>query len=64
MQNILGMCASSLATKTPLPQDMPFLGRKKAIADFVHDALVLSHRFAQTDEGQMAVRTGDVTRYW
>lgn len=58
------MCAATLTAKTPLPQDMPFAARKQAIADFVHDALVLSYRFAQTEEGRAAVMTGDVTRYW
>ncbi|KAG8991644.1 hypothetical protein FRB93_002631 [Tulasnella sp. JGI-2019a] len=63
-KNILGMCASTLNAKTPLPQDMPFLGRHKALADLVHDGLVLSYRFANTEEGRLAARTGDFTRYW
>ncbi|KAG8888780.1 hypothetical protein FRB98_006792 [Tulasnella sp. 332] len=63
-KNILGMCAATLNAKTPLPEDMPFLGRHKALADLVHDGLLLSYRFANTEEGRRAARTDDFTRYW
>lgn len=58
------MCAASLTSKLPLPQEMPMMDRNIAMADFVHDALILSYRFARTEEGRKAVRTGEFTRYW
>ncbi|KAG8991643.1 hypothetical protein FRB94_000915 [Tulasnella sp. JGI-2019a] len=63
-KSVLGMCAASLTSKLPLPQDLPWIGRSTALADFVHDALVLSYRFARTEEGRQAVRSGEFTRYW
>jgi len=63
-KSVLGACASALSSKLPLPQDMPLVGRQAATADFLHDALLLSYRFALTEEGRQVVRSGDLTRYW
>ncbi|KAG8908778.1 hypothetical protein FRB99_003016 [Tulasnella sp. 403] len=60
----LSLGAASLASKQPLPSDVPRIEWANMLPDFLHDALVLSHRFAQTPEGQDAVRKGEFTRYW
>jgi len=58
----LYLCAASMASKLPLPLEIPKPG--KLVSDLVHDALLLSSRFAKTEEGKEAVRSGDFARYW
>ncbi|KAG8934607.1 hypothetical protein FRC01_001708 [Tulasnella sp. 417] len=60
----LALSAASLATKMPLSSDIPRHEWNTFLPDFLHDALVLSHRFAKTPGGQKAVQCGEFTRYW
>jgi len=43
---------------------LPHTGRNAFLSEFLHDALVLSYRFAKTEEGRRAIKSGDFTRYW
>ncbi|KZT61407.1 hypothetical protein CALCODRAFT_491212 [Calocera cornea HHB12733] len=58
----LYLAATSMASKIPLPIETPNPGR--LASDLVHDALLLSSRYAKTDEGREIVKTGDFARYW
>ncbi|KAG8964460.1 hypothetical protein FRC03_001776 [Tulasnella sp. 419] len=61
----LSLCAASLSSKLPLPHDLPRAETASIIPDFIHDALVLSHRFAMTPEGQRSIHeNGEFLRYW
>lgn len=39
-------------------------GRNIFLHEFLHDALLLSYRFARTEHGRQAIKSGDFTRYW
>ncbi|KAG8952106.1 hypothetical protein FRC04_005106 [Tulasnella sp. 424] len=60
----LALSTAALATKMPLTSDVPRHEWNTFLPDFLHDALVLSHRFAKTPEGQRALQCGEFTRYW
>ncbi|EJU01750.1 hypothetical protein DACRYDRAFT_116214 [Dacryopinax primogenitus] len=58
----LYLAAASMASKMPLPLEVPKAG--KLISEMMHDALLLSSRFAKTDEGRETVKSGEFARYW
>ncbi|KZT61392.1 hypothetical protein CALCODRAFT_447337 [Calocera cornea HHB12733] len=58
----LYLAAASMASKIPLPLEIPRPG--KLVSELVHDALVLSSRFAKTEEGRESVKSGGFARYW
>ncbi|KAG8962337.1 hypothetical protein FRC03_004345 [Tulasnella sp. 419] len=61
----LASCAASLYSKLPLPHDFRKLHAGSIMPDFVHDALILSHRLALTEEGHKSIHeTGEFIRYW
>ncbi|KZO91191.1 hypothetical protein CALVIDRAFT_602427 [Calocera viscosa TUFC12733] len=58
----LYLAATSMASKIPLPLETPNPGR--LVSDLVHDALLISFRYAKTEEGREIVQSGDFARYW
>ncbi|KZO91193.1 hypothetical protein CALVIDRAFT_542043 [Calocera viscosa TUFC12733] len=58
----LYLAAASMSSKIPLPLEIPKPG--KLVSELVHDALVLSSRFAKTEEGRESVKSGEFARYW
>ncbi|KAK4055132.1 hypothetical protein OIV83_000412 [Microbotryomycetes sp. JL201] len=56
------LVSTSLATKAPLPHDLPTM--LTAARNIQHDALVLSKRMAETHEGKEVVRSQGFLRYW
>ncbi|KAF8591763.1 hypothetical protein K439DRAFT_1326105 [Ramaria rubella] len=64
MKNQLYLVASSLQSKAPLPHVTPLsMMSDKDRADFIHDCLVLSARFAETEEGRRSIRSREFMRY-
>ncbi|KAF8585693.1 hypothetical protein K439DRAFT_1660110 [Ramaria rubella] len=64
MKTQLYLVASSLQSKAPLPQVTPLsMLSNKDRADFIHDCLVLSARFAKTEEGRRSIRSREFMRY-
>ncbi|KZV97308.1 hypothetical protein EXIGLDRAFT_764598 [Exidia glandulosa HHB12029] len=58
-------CASSLASKAPLPSETPAkLFLKGNMGDFLHDAMLISSHMSRTEEGKEAILNGELTRYW
>lgn len=53
---------TSLATKLPLPGEMP--RNTDIIQHFLHDSLVLSARLGRTEEGRKQIMGKEFTRYW
>lgn len=53
-----------MTSRLPVTSDNHPAELTNLLPDFLHDALVLSHRFASTEEGKEAVRCGEFTRYW
>ncbi|EJU01760.1 hypothetical protein DACRYDRAFT_116219 [Dacryopinax primogenitus] len=58
----LFLVATSVASKIPLPIETPNPGRMTS--DLVHDALLVSTRYTNTEEGRKTVKTGGFARYW
>ncbi|KAM0793556.1 hypothetical protein ACM66B_000993 [Microbotryomycetes sp. NB124-2] len=56
------LVSTSLATKAPLPHDLPTM--LTAARNIQHDALVLSKRLSQTQEGKEIVKSQAFLRYW
>ncbi|GAA5972386.1 hypothetical protein JCM11641_002434 [Rhodosporidiobolus odoratus] len=56
------LTATSLSTKQPLPSELPSM--VSTTRNIQHDAIVLSHRLAQTEEGRKIVNSQVYLRYW
>lgn len=56
------LVSTSLATKSPLPHELPSL--VSASRNIQHDALVLSSRLAKTPEGMRVLGSSSFRRYW
>ncbi|GAA5925622.1 hypothetical protein JCM10213_008838 [Rhodosporidiobolus nylandii] len=56
------LTATSLSTKMPLPSDLPSMS--SVTRNIQHDALVLTHRLARTDEGRELLHSQVFLRYW
>ncbi|KAF8507686.1 hypothetical protein BU17DRAFT_57210 [Hysterangium stoloniferum] len=60
----LYLIASSIQAKAPLPHFTPGgMMTKRERANFVHDCLLLSARFAKTEEGKVSIRSREFMRY-
>ncbi|KAH7097462.1 hypothetical protein BKA62DRAFT_774265 [Auriculariales sp. MPI-PUGE-AT-0066] len=64
-KSALHLCASSLASKAPLPgATMSHMYLQGSIADNLHDALLISSHLARTPEGKECILNGELTRYF
>jgi len=60
----LYLIASSIQVKAPLPHFTPGgMVTNRGRANFVHDCLLLSARFAKTEEGKVSIRSREFMRY-
>ncbi|KDE05411.1 hypothetical protein MVLG_04206 [Microbotryum lychnidis-dioicae p1A1 Lamole] len=62
MRALFYLVGTSLATKKPLPHDLPTM--LTAVKDLQHDALVLSHRLSVSESGREIVYSHEFNRYW
>jgi hypothetical protein len=56
------LCETSIATKTPLPSELPSLSTARR--GIHHDALVISSRLWKSEAGRKIVRSEAFLRYW
>ncbi|KAM0753235.1 hypothetical protein T439DRAFT_323872 [Meredithblackwellia eburnea MCA 4105] len=56
------LCATSIATKTPLPHELPSMSTTARMIQ--HDAMVLSHRLTRNSAGLEILKSTSFVRYW
>ncbi|KAI5477995.1 hypothetical protein MNV49_005687 [Pseudohyphozyma bogoriensis] len=62
LRTLFYLAATSLATKKRLPHELPAMSE---VARMVrHDAMVLSRRLAQTEEGTKTLESAEFVKYW
>ncbi|KAI5481791.1 hypothetical protein MNV49_000068 [Pseudohyphozyma bogoriensis] len=59
---LMYICATSIATKLPLPSELPSMA--STTISIQHDAMVLSHRLTQTADGMAILQSHGFLQYW